>query len=125
MGNVFISHTKTDELAAREVSDSLRRVGHEIFFAPDPEDGINPGERWMETLFRELRICDAVVFLNSDKGLKSQWCHTELAVANDLGKWLCALNLAPGIRAHPVIADRQHIPFETSLADSIQRFIVS
>ena len=67
MGNVFISYTTDDELAASQVADSVRRAGHEIFFAPDRKDGIPPGEKWFTRLFSELRACDAVVFLNSDK----------------------------------------------------------
>jgi len=86
LGEIFISHAAADtELPAR-IAEGIRQAGHNIFFDSDREDGIGPGAAWQRTLFRELRICDAVVFLNGRAGQASKWCHSELVVATELGK---------------------------------------
>lgn len=93
MGEIFLSHASADGAMAARVADGIRRSGHTIFLDSDREDGIAPGAAWQRTLFRELRICDAVVFLNSRAGQTSMWCHSELVVAAELGKRVYSLDL--------------------------------
>jgi hypothetical protein len=103
----------------------IRLAGHSIFFDPDREDGITPGEAWRRTLFRELRICDAVVFVNSKAGQESKWCHAELAVAAELGKRIYSLDLARGLAPHPLLQPLQGIRLEVALEASSQRLVDS
>ena len=81
MGEIFISHASADGVLAARVAEGVRLAGHGIFLDSDRKDGIVPGVAWQQTLFRELRICDAVVFLNSMAAQASMWCHSELVVA--------------------------------------------
>ena len=85
MGEIFISHATADaELAAR-IAEGIRQAGHSIFFDSDREDGISPGAAWQRTLFRELRICDAVVFVNSRAGQASKWCYSGIGGSHRTG----------------------------------------
>ena len=74
-----------------------------------------------KALFHELRLCDAVVFLNSSVSQASMWCHTELAVATELGKRVYSLDLTPGLAPHPLLRSLQGIRFETTIEAGIQR----
>ena len=76
-------------------------------------------------LLRELRLCDAVVFLNSSASQLSMWCHTELAVAIELGKRVYSLDLTPGLAPHPLLRSLQGIRFETTIEAGIQRLTVN
>ena len=107
-------------MAAR-VAESIRQAGHSTFFDSDREDGIAPGAAWQRTLFRELRICDAVVFLNSGAGRTSMSCHSELVVAAELGKRLYSLDLGPDLPPHPLLGSLQGIRFDSTVDDGVQR----
>src|SRR5690242_19813093 len=96
VGEIFISHASADTPLAACVAEGIRQAGHSVFLDSDREDGIDPGAAWQRTLLRELRICDAVVFLNSAAGQGSRWCHNELVVAAELGKRVYPLDLYPG-----------------------------
>jgi WD40 repeat protein/energy-coupling factor transporter ATP-binding protein EcfA2 len=107
-------------MAAR-VADGIRLAGHSIFLDSDREDGIAPGAAWQRTLFRELRICDAVVFLNSHAGQTSMWCHSELVVAAELGKRVYSLDLGPDLPPHLLLGSLQGIRFDSTVDDGVQR----
>jgi len=89
----------------------------------DSEDGIYPGAQWSHTLFHKLRLCDVLVFLNSAGSDSSKWCHTEVAVASDLGKHCYWLDLAPGLSVPTVLQSVQGIRFTGNLADSIASLV--
>ena len=119
MGQMFISYATSDAAFGSRVADGLRRAGHRIFRDSDLDDGIAPGADWQRTLFRELRSCDVVVFLNSSASQESMWCHSELVVAIELQKRVYSLDLASGIGPHPLLTRVQGIRFETSIDASI------
>jgi WD40 repeat protein len=121
VGEIFISHASADRVLADRVAESVRQAGHIIFLDSDREDGIAPGAAWQRTLLRELRICDAVVFLNSRVGQASMWCHSELVVAADLGKPIYSLDLGPDLPPHPLLGSLQGIRFDSTIDASIQR----
>jgi WD40 repeat protein len=121
VGEIFISYATADRALAGPVAAGMRRAGHGVFLDSDPEDGIAPGAAWRRTLFRELRICDAVVFLNSLAAQDSRWCHAELLVAAELGKRVYPLDLSPGLALHPLLESVQGITFGIELGDSVRR----
>ncbi len=121
MGEIFVSHASADAPLAARVAEGIRQAGHRIFLDSDRDDGIAPGAAWQKTLFRELRICDAVVFLNSSASQASMWCHSELVVATELGRRVYSLDLAPDVRPHPLLQSLQGILYETTIDASIQR----
>ncbi len=121
MGEIFISHASADSASADRVAGGVRHAGHRIFLDSDRADGIAPGAAWQKTLLREIRLCDAVVFLNSRASQASMWCHTELVVATELGKRVYSLDLGPDMGPHPLLRSLQGIRFETTIDASIQR----
>ncbi len=121
MGEIFISYASADGALAARVAEGVRQASHRIFMDSDREDGVAPGAAWQKTLLRELRLCDAVVFLNSSASQASMWCHSELVVATELGKRVYSLDLASDVRPHPLLRSLQGIRFETSIDASIQR----
>ena len=125
MGEIFISHASADAESAARIAEGIRQAGHGIFFDSDREEGIAPGAAWQRTLFRELRICDAVVFVNSGAGQASKWCHSELVVATELGKRLYSIDVDPDLRPHPLLQSLQGIRLDTTIDASIQRLTAS
>ena len=123
MGEIFISYASADRAVATLIAEYVRLAGHSIFLDSDQEDGIVPGAAWQRTLFRELRICDAVVFLNSRAGQASMWCHSELVVATELGKRIYSLDLDPNLQPHPLLRTFQGIRFDSTIDAGIRRLI--
>jgi hypothetical protein len=121
LGEIFISHASADAAVAARVAEDIRQAGQSIFLDSDREDGIGPGSAWQRALLRELRICDAVVFLNSSAGQASRWCHTELVMAAELGKRIYSLDLHPDLAPHPLLQSLQGIRLDTTLDAGIQR----
>ena len=113
LAEIFISHASADNAPAALVAEALRLAGHGVFLDSDRAEGIAPGAAWQRTLLRELRICDAVVFLNSKASRASMWCHSELVVATDLGKRLYSLDLGPELLPHPLLESVQGIVFDS------------
>ena len=121
VGEIFISHASADRVLVAHIAEGIRQAGHSIFLDSDREDGIAPGAAWQRTLLHELRICDAVVFLNSTAGQASRWCHSELVVAADLGKRIYSLDLCPNLPPHPLLGSLQSIKLDSGIDASIRR----
>ena len=120
MAVVFVSHSTKDKASALQVEEALKAAGHSVFLDTDHEDGIPPGTDWRAELFSAVTACNAVVFLNSPNSQASQWCHTEVALAALHRKWIYAVNLTADVGPHPLLADKQGIRLETSLAGSLE-----
>jgi WD40 repeat protein len=121
VGAIFISHASADVGLTARVAEALRLAGHGVFMDSDREDGIAPGHAWQQEIFRELRSCDAVVFLNSEAAQASQWCHSELVMAEYLGKPVYSLDLNPTVPLHPLLKALEGITYYTSLDAGIRR----
>ena len=121
MGEIFISHASADAALAARVAEGVRQAGHRIFLDSDLEDGIAPGAAWQKTLLRELRLCDAVVFLNSRASQESMWCHSELVVATELGKRVYSLDLDPDVGRTCCCNRSRASGLTTTIDASIQR----
>lgn len=96
MGVLFISHSSQDNDQAIKVRDWLRANGWgEVFLDLDPAHGLAPGQRWQEELKRAGENCAAVVVLVSPNWVASRWCQTEFLVADQLGKRIFPVFIAP------------------------------
>jgi len=96
MGVLFISHSSQDNDQAIKVRDWLRSNGWgEVFLDLDPAHGLAPGQRWQEELKRAGENCAAVVVLVSPNWVASRWCQTEFLVADQLGKRIFPIFIAP------------------------------
>ena len=96
MGVLFISHSSQDNDQAVRVRDWLKSQGWgEVFLDLDPAQGLAPGQRWQEELKRAGENCAAVVVLVSPNWVASRWCQTEFLVADQLGKRVFPVFIAP------------------------------
>ncbi|HEY7334500.1 MAG TPA: toll/interleukin-1 receptor domain-containing protein [Bryobacteraceae bacterium] len=75
---VFLSHTHTDEKAAREISDSLYKAGFEVW---DPAREILPGSNFADSLQDALNTSDAMVVLLTPDSAKSPYQQREIEFA--------------------------------------------
>ncbi len=79
MTAIFISHSSVDNAAAAEMKAWLELQGHtSLFLDFDPEAGIKGGSGWEQTLYQQLRQCQAVIALLTLSWLASKWCFAEL-----------------------------------------------
>ena len=99
MSRVFLSHSGHDSVAALALKTWLERAEpgliDEIFVDLDPDDGIPAGVRWKEALRRANERCEAVICLLSEHWDSSYECKTEYRIAEDRGKPIFPVRLAP------------------------------
>jgi hypothetical protein len=109
MTAIFISHSSADNLAAAEMKRWLEAQGHtSLFLDFDPEAGIKGGSGWEQTLYQQLRQCQAVIALLTPHWLASKWCFAELVQARERGKVIFPVKVQP-CEAGGVFSDIQHI----------------
>jgi conflict system STAND superfamily ATPase/TIR domain-containing protein len=109
MTAIFISHSSADNAAAAEMKAWLEAQGHtSLFLDFDPEAGIKGGSGWEQTLYRQLRRCQAVIALLTPNWLASKWCFAELVQARERGKAIFPVKVQP-CEAGGVFGDIQHI----------------
>ncbi len=96
MGILFISHSSLDNEPALRVHDWLKDHGwNQVFLDLDPTQGILPGHRWQQELKLAGERCSGVVILVSPNWVASRWCQTEFLVADQLGKKIFPVFVAP------------------------------
>src|SRR5215216_2529945 len=99
MASLFVSHSSRDRDEAERVTKRLQVEGFAALFLDfDPDYGIPAGRDWKQELFAQLRRADGVIFLASAASVASQWCITELGLAQSLGKPVFPLRLQAGIQ---------------------------
>ncbi len=96
VGVLFISHSGRDNDAAIRVRDWLRSRGWgQVFLDLDPVHGLAPGHRWQQELKQAGERCSGVLVLLSPNWVASRWCQTEFLVADQLGKKIFPIFIAP------------------------------
>jgi WD40 repeat protein len=96
LGILFISHSSRDNAAALRVCDWLKQNGWgEVFLDLDPEHGLAAGQRWQQELKQAGERCSGVLVLLSPDWIASRWCQTEFLIADQLGKKIFPLFVAP------------------------------
>ena len=88
---LFVSHSSADAGWAEEVHRLLDTHGYGAFLDSHPDDGIQVGEEWEQTLWTRLRQSSGVVVLCSRDWLRSPWCLAEALVAHERGKTIFVL----------------------------------
>src|SRR5579859_6398198 len=83
MPDCFISYSSVDDQLARFVADQLaaRHVG--VFVA---SVSLQPGEKWSEAIWSNLKASQWVVFLASRTACRSAYAQQELGAAMGTGK---------------------------------------
>jgi hypothetical protein len=82
---IFISYkrdTEPDVPVARQICNTLRADGHEVFIDRD----LTVGARWAERIEEELRCSDFLVTLLSEHSVHSEMVRGEVEMANNFGK---------------------------------------
>jgi hypothetical protein len=121
MTAIFISHSSADNAAAAEMKAWLEAQGHtSLFLDFDPEAGIKGGSGWEQTLYRQLRQCQAVIALLSPNWLASKWCFPELVLARERGKAIFPVKVQP-CEAGGVFGDIQHIDLTAEPEEGYRR----
>jgi endonuclease G len=77
--DVFISYARTDEEIAKNVAETLRSEGFEVWF----DSSIYAGANWNSLLMSTLSSAKAVVVLWSHRSVKRPWVHKEAKIAMD------------------------------------------
>lgn len=121
MTAIFLSHSSTDAVAAARLKTWLEGQGHtSLFLDFDPATGIRAGASWEQTLYRELRKCQAVVALASPAWLASRWCFAELVQARERGKAVFVVKVEP-VDTSSVFPDIQHIDVVANPEQGLER----
>jgi len=113
MTAIFISHSSTDNAAATDLKAWVEAKGHTSFFLDfDPDAGIKGGASWEQTLYQQLRQCQAVIVLLTPSWLASEWCFAEPVQARERGKAIFPIKVQQ-CDAGGVLGDIQHIDLTT------------
>ncbi len=79
---LFISYSRSDQYWVAEHLDALRQAG----FDPWYDDEIHAGSDWRDVIADEIERSQGLLFLISDRSIRSERCREELDFALDLGK---------------------------------------
>jgi len=121
MASIFISHSSMDNAAAAQLQQWLEAQGHtSLFLDFDPEAGIKGGSGWEQTLYQQLRQCQAVIALLTPNWLASKWCFAELVQARERGKAVFPVKVQP-CEAGGVFSDIQHIDLVAQPEEGFRR----
>ena len=80
---IFVSHHHTDARSLGKLKSLLEPTGFQCFLA---HIDINPGEHDLDRIEKEIRGCDAFLYVCNDKSNHSQFCQQEIGMAKALGK---------------------------------------
>ena len=82
MGRVFLSYSRDDVDAAKELADCIAHAGHQVWW----DRHLQGGSRFTNEIDRELKEADAVVVLWSEASVQSAWVQDEAAEGRDSGR---------------------------------------
>jgi hypothetical protein len=91
-----------------------------LFLDFDPQLGLPPGCDWEKELQRQLDRCDAVIVLCSAHSVASQWCLSEVAIADHLGKPIFPILIGP-CEPFQLLSDRQWLDFTANPEEALER----
>ncbi len=106
MADVFISHSSADVDRARQVAALLADAGYSAWW----DDELRSGERFQESIIRELNDARAVVVLWSSTAVDSDWVYSEARRANKQDKLAQFRDGALAIDDLPAPFDVFHCP---------------
>jgi len=125
MTAIFISHSSIDNKAAADMMAWLESQGHtSLFLDFDPETGISAGDDWEQTLYTNLRKCQAVIAMVTPDFLASKWCFAELVQAREGGKAIFPVKVKP-CDASRLLRDVQQIDLTDNVEDGYSRLAIA
>ena len=87
---VFISYSRSDMAVADRLVAAIEK--HNFDVRVDRRD-LPFGEQWQKVLAQFIVQADAVIWLISDRSIKSEWCQWELGEVQRLGKRLLPVQI--------------------------------
>jgi adenylate cyclase len=82
LAKVFLSYSREDVSAAKQLAECIGRAGHEVWW----DRQIEGGSRFSAEIDRELKNCDAVVVIWTKASIESPWVQDEAAEGRDSGR---------------------------------------
>ena len=82
MAKVFLSYSREDAAAAKQLADCIGRAGHQV----GGDRQIEGGSRFTAEIDRELKGADAVVVIWTQASVESAWVQDEAAEGRDNGR---------------------------------------
>ncbi len=82
MAKVFLSYSREDVSAARQLAECIGSAGHEVWW----DHQIEGGSRFTAEIDRELKGAEAVVVLWTKSSVESPWVQDEAAEGRDTGR---------------------------------------
>jgi adenylate cyclase len=79
---VFLSYSREDAAAAKQLAECIGRAGHQVWW----DRQIEGGSRFTAEIDRELKNADAVVVIWSQASVESPWVQDEAAEGRDSGR---------------------------------------
>src|SRR3954470_9827235 len=89
--SVFLSYSRKDEPAARQLETDLQRGRVLVWW----DSELRGGDPWWQTILEQIRTCDVFVIALSNNALASKPCRAELAYARDLGLPVLPVQIGP------------------------------
>jgi formylglycine-generating enzyme required for sulfatase activity len=130
MGAIFISYTGRDpegDAWADRLAEWFTEWGYGYFRDKDHSHGVEAGDDWRQTLYRELDEARAMVCLCSERYESSPWCVGEVAIAVRDGKTVIPIQLAKTaeeLKSEPLLlllSDHQVIQVPDAVNPSAER----
>ena len=75
MAKVFLSYSREDAPAAKQLAECIGRAGHQVWW----DRQIEGGSRFTAEIDRELKAADAVVVIWTRSSIESPWVQDEAA----------------------------------------------
>lgn len=114
--DVFISHCSVEKALAKKFAGVLQEVGLGTLVSSDSKvgSGIPAGEEWFDFLENQVKKVSSVVFLITERSLKSQWVVYEFALARAHKRRIYPLlvNVRPEAVTDSPFAQTQNIHFD-------------
>ena len=82
MAKVFLSYSREDVAAAKQLAACIDRAGHQVWW----DHQIEGGSRFTAEIDRELKGADAVVVIWTKSSVESPWVQDEAAEGRDNGR---------------------------------------
>ena len=82
MAKVFLSYSREDAPAAKQLAECIGRAGHQVWW----DRQIEGGSRFTAEIDRELKNADAVVVIWTKSSIESPWVQDEAAEGRDSGR---------------------------------------
>ncbi|HUG46212.1 MAG TPA: TIR domain-containing protein [Sphingomicrobium sp.] len=82
MSRIFLSYSRENVDAAKQLADCISNSGHEVWW----DRHLQGGSRFTNEIDRQLKESDAVVVLWSESSVQSAWVQDEAAEGRDSGR---------------------------------------